>query len=221
MMTDSTDVVLKVLKQTQEIHIVTHEEGLDPDILAQFEIVRDSEGRITVDREKRISLAMFAIGKGADITEVIGLLTWKDFEGMIANIMTENGFSCIESYRRRGDTSIRGMEIDVIGIRGQLVFSVDAKMWGIRGGKSSALRVAAEKQKERTKQLLAQHEHLSKRLQLIVPGEYEFIPILVTWLVEEVELHEGVPVIPVFKFNSFILDFDTYRDLIVSYTGCI
>ena len=50
-------------------------------------------------------------------------------------------------------------------------------------------------------------------------GEYEFIPIIVTWLVEEVEMHEGVPIVPVFKFNSFILNFEQYQDLMVSYRG--
>ena len=42
---------------------------------------------------------------------------------------------------------------------------------------------------------------------------------MVTWLVEEVEMHEGVPVVPVFKLNGFIQDFETYEDRIVSYHG--
>ncbi len=219
MKTNFNNAALELLRQTKENNIISHEVNLEQDMLERFGLSRDSEQRIIVDREKRINIAMAVIAKGVDIAEVIGLLTWKDFEGLIANIMDENGFRCTESFRRRGDSSARGMEIDVIGIHDRSVFSVDAKMWGIRGGKSSALRAAAEKQKERTMRLLAQHEQLSKRLRPIVPGEYEFFPILVTWLVEEVELHEGVPVVPVFKFNSFILDFDTYRDLIVSYTG--
>ena len=215
---DFNNAALEILRQTKENNIISHEENLGWDVLEHFGLSRDSERRIIVDREKRISIAMAVVGKGADIAEVIGLLTWKDFEGLIANIMSENGFRCTESFRRRGDSSVRGMEIDVIGIHERSVFSVDAKMWGIRGGKSSALRGAAVKQKERTVQLLAQREKLSEKLQPVVSGEYEFFPILVTWMVEDVELHEGVPVVPVFKFNTFILDFDTYRDLVVSYT---
>ncbi|MHA1286813.1 MAG: hypothetical protein ACTSPB_05345, partial [Candidatus Thorarchaeota archaeon] len=50
-------------------------------------------------------------------------------------------------------------------------------------------------------------------------GQYTIFPIMVTWLVEDVEMHEGVPVVPVFKFNGFIQDFEMYEDRIVSYSG--
>ena len=53
----------------------------------------------------------------------------------------------------------------------------------------------------------------------LTPGDYLLFPVLVTWLVEDVELHEGVPVVPIFKLNSFILDFYQYEDLMVSYLG--
>ncbi|RDE14298.1 MAG: hypothetical protein C4K48_06250 [Candidatus Thorarchaeota archaeon] len=219
MKNDFTSAAIEILRQTKEGNIISHEEYIGRNVLEHFGLPRDSERRIIVDREKRVDIAMAVVGKGVDIAEVIGLLTWKDFEGLIATIMSENGFRCTESFRRRGNSSIRGMEIDVIGMHDRSVFSVDAKMWGIRGGKSSALCEAAVKQKERTVRLLAQREKLSEKLRPVVPGDYEFFPILVTWMVEDVELYEGVPVVPVFKFNTFILDFDTYRDLVVSYTG--
>ncbi|MHA3964217.1 MAG: hypothetical protein AM325_011855, partial [Candidatus Thorarchaeota archaeon SMTZ1-45] len=60
---------------------------------------------------------------------------------------------------------------------------------------------------------------LSKKITRLTSGNYRLVPVLVTWLVEDVELHEGVPVVPIFKLNSFILDFDQYEDLIVSYLG--
>jgi len=216
---DFINIVAEILRETKESGVITSQNEILRDFLDQFGVHGDKEGELFLNREKRIDLAMVAIERGMDISEVIGLLTWKDFEGLIAGILIENGFRCIESYRRRGNSAEKGMEIDVIGIRGNLVLSVDAKMWGVRGGKSSSLRTAVVKQKERTMKLVSLNEQLSKKLKIEMQGFYEFIPIIVTWLVEEVELHEGVPVVPVFKFNSFILDFDIYRDLIASYTG--
>ena len=216
---DIDNTLIEILKETKENGEIVGQNGFLRDFLEQFDIYVDRESAIVIDREKRIDLAMIAVERGIDISEVIALLTWKDFEGLIAGILTENGFRCVESYRRRGNSLEKGMEIDVIGIQGKLVLSVDAKMWGIRGGKASSLRSAVVKQKERTMKLASQTEHLSRKMKIELQGAYEFIPIIVTWLVEEVELHEGVPVVPVFKFNSFILDFDAYRDLIVSYEG--
>jgi hypothetical protein len=217
MKSDFNNTIMEILKQTKDNGVITKENGVMTSVLEHFDIHGSKEGMIAVDREKRINMAMTVVERGQDIAEVIGLLTWKDFEGLIATILVENGFRCTESYRRRGDDMEKGMEIDVIGIRGQVVLSVDAKMWGIRGGKAAALRTAAVKQKERTMKLVANSEHLSKKIQFETQKDYEFFPILATWLVEEVELFEGVPVVPIFKFNSFILDFETYRDLIVFY----
>ena len=76
-----------------------------------------------------------------------------------------------------------------------------------------------EKQKVRTRRLTSQLNRLSNKISSVVPGNYTIFPIMVTWLVEEVEMHEGVPVVPVFKLNGFIQDFETYEDRIVSYHG--
>jgi hypothetical protein len=147
------------------------------------------------------------------------LLTWKDFEGFVAAILTEHTYQCVESFRRRGNSQMHGMEIDVIGVRGATIIAIDAKMWGIRSGKATALKTAAEKQKTRTQELSEELDKLAKKIGKLSAREYQLLPVIVTWLVEEVELHEGVPVVPIFKLNAFILDFDQYEDLIVSYSG--
>ena len=111
------------------------------------------------------------------------------------------------------------MEIDVIGVKGATIIAVDAKMWGTRSGKASALRTAAEKQKTRTQELSEELDRLAEKMGSLAMTEYQLFPVIVTWLVEDVELHEGVPVVPIFKLNSFILDLYQYEDLIVSYSG--
>ncbi|MHA1577921.1 MAG: hypothetical protein ACTSU3_11215 [Candidatus Thorarchaeota archaeon] len=211
--------IIEILDQSKDTGRVIDLECVDTDLCYEFNLQVTPDGTIKVDREKRIDLAMLVIEQGAEIAEVVKLMTWKDFEGLVASILSENSFSCTESFRRRGTTNIKGMEIDVIGVRGHMALSVDAQMWSVRGGKASALRTAAEKQKERTIRLTTQLSRLSKKIPSMVKGQYTIIPVIVTWLVEEVEIHEGVPVVPVFKLNSFIQEFERYEDLIVSYSG--
>jgi len=210
---------MEILDQSKETGVVEYPEELDTDICYNLNLHVREGGTIEVDREKRIELAMMATEAGVQIADVVNLLTWKDFEGLVANILTENNFKCTESFRRRGTSDEKGMEIDVIGVRGRTIISIDAKMWGVRGGKGSALRNAAEKQKVRTNRLTSQLKRLSKRIPSIDTGDYTIFPTMVTWLVEEVEMHEGVPVVPVFKLNGFIQDFEMYEDRIVSYHG--
>jgi len=210
---------MEILDQSKETGVVEYIDTLDMDVCHDLNLQANEGGTIEVARERRIELAMMATEAGVQIADVVNLLTWKDFEGLIASILTENNFRCTESFRRRGTSDVKGMEIDVIGVRGRIIISVDAKMWSVRGGKGSALREAAEKQKIRTSRLSSEMARLSEKIPLMVPGNYTIFPTMVTWLVEEVEMHEGVPVVPVFKLNGFIQDFEIYEDRIVSYYG--
>ncbi|MGY5881675.1 MAG: hypothetical protein RTV31_15595 [Candidatus Thorarchaeota archaeon] len=211
--------IIEILDQSKDTGIVDDLECVDTDLCYELNLHVDEESKIIVNREKRIDLAMLLTEQGVEIANVIELMTWKDFEGLVASILSENSFICTESFRRRGTSDIKGMEIDVIGIRGRMALSVDAKMWSVRGGKASALRTAAEKQKDRTNRLTSQLERLSKKIPSMTKGQYNIFPVMVTWLVEEVEMHEGVPVVPVFKLNGFIQDFEIFEDRVVSYSG--
>ncbi|MFW9794001.1 MAG: hypothetical protein ACFFEE_06860 [Candidatus Thorarchaeota archaeon] len=209
--------IMEILRQSKEDNVVSNDLKLDSEVL--FQLGLPTSLPFMIYRRQRIDIAMEAINNGANVSEIVDLMTWKDFEGFVAGILSENNYRCVESFRRRGNSLIQGMEIDVVGVRGQIIIAVDAKMWGIRSGKISALKTAAEKQKERTLELTTEFERLSKKLITLREGLYTIYPLIVTWLVEEVELHEGVPIVPVFKLNSFILDFHQYEDIIVHYVG--
>jgi len=217
MTSEIVPVIMKILKQSKEGNEVSDISTLENELLEQLGM--SNSVPFSIDRKQRIELAMIAATHGARVAEIVNLLTWKDFEGLVAGILTENNYRCVESFRRRGNSLIRGMEIDVVGVRGGTIIAVDAKMWGIRSGKVSALKSAAEKQKIRTEELTSELDRLSKKLNPLSEGQYTIYPVIVTWLVEEVELHEGVPVVPVFKLNSFILDLDQYQDMVVNYSG--
>jgi hypothetical protein len=219
MTSDILDAILEVLKKTKTGDVLQNPTSLNNEMLEQLGLTWTTERTIQIDRTQRIELAKRAVQMGGSIAGIVNLLTWKDFEGFVASILSANTFRCVESFRRRGNSLMHGMEIDVIGVKGQTIVSIDAKMWGVRSGKATALRTAAEKQKVRTQELSRELDRLSMKITNLTPGDYLLFPVLVTWLVEDVELHEGVPVVPIFKLNSFILDFYQYEDLMVSYLG--
>ena len=219
MTSDMLSIIKEILEQTKDSGELTTTTSLDSDLLDQLGVKEGSDNSIHVDRSQRIDLAKRAVQLGVDIAEIVELLTWKDFEGFVASILVANTFQCVESFRRRGNSLVHGMEIDVIGVRGDTIISIDAKMWGVRSGKKTALKQAAEKQKIRTQELSNELDRLSSKMTNLDTREYRLFPALVTWLVEEVEFHEGVPVVPIFKLNSFILEFYQYEDFMVSYLG--
>lgn len=212
--------IIEVLRRTKESGTIDDLSGLDTHYLASLGLVV-VDATINVDRTSRVNLAALAVTYGASISSIVEEMNWKDFEVFVAHILTENNYRCVESYRRRGDSHTKGMEIDVVGVRGDKILAVDAKLWGVRGGKKAALQSAAQKQKERSGNLANELSRLSEKIPGLKSREYQIYPILVTWLVEEIELHDGVPLVPVFKLNSFIVNMDQYDDLMTSYIGSL
>ncbi len=220
-MTDKRlSILIGILRNSNESDTILAGDEVTSELLEQAGAIRVESGVWTIDRATRVSLAIQANLFGAELEEVVNLLSWKDFEGLVARILTENDYLCAESFRKRGTEEARGMEIDVIGVKGRNVISVDTKMWGVRAGKSSALKSAAEKQEERTLRLCNQMHKLAEKLGGIPSGVYSLTPVLVTWLVEEVVFHEGVPIVPVFKLNAFLQDIPVYQDMIAS-SDCV
>lgn len=209
---------MELLRRSKDTEVVEDLTDIGEGIVEDLQL-RTSESGVAISRSQRINLAMDIIRRGVQFAKVVELLSWKDFEVFVAEVLTQNDYRCIESYRKRGSSETQGMEIDVVGVRGRQILSVDAKMWGVRGGKTSALRTAAERQKERCARLAQELNPLSKKISGLKAGFYTVFPAVVTWLVEEVELHEGVPVVPVFKLNSFLVNLHQYEDLIASYSG--
>ncbi|MFW9845549.1 MAG: hypothetical protein ACFFD6_02290 [Candidatus Thorarchaeota archaeon] len=206
--------ILRILHDSREDNSISRVNNRLEEILILTGAERKSEESWRVDRVLRIELALKAVSLGEAIEGVVNLLTWKDFEGFIADIMQRHNYRCVESFRKRGTGDTKGMEIDVIGVRGKEIMSIDAKMWGHRGGKASALKTAAEKQKERTSRLCSLLPRLSKKINGLQEGIYSLKPIIVTWMVEEVAFSDGVPIVPIFKLNSFLQDMPMYEDLI-------
>jgi hypothetical protein len=213
---DIQKAIVEILKHTKEENSFTPTDSLQREILKQAHATGTND-MFAIDRMQRISLAKKAVEHGAPLSSIVEYMTWKDFEGFVASILSAHHYQCVESFRRRGTSAMHGMEIDVIGVKGNTLVAIDAKLWGIRRSKASALKLAAEKQKIRTNELSNELHKLARKMGGLQKKEYQLFPVIVTWLVEDVELHEGVPVVPIFKLNSFILDLYKYEDLIATF----
>ncbi len=137
----------------------------------------------------RLKSALFILEKGAIIDEVSEHIDWKDFEGLIAEILESKGFGTIRNMIL---TKPR-IEIDVVGIKIGVAILIDCKHW--KRTSTSAIQRAVEKQVMRTKRYVSQTRGATA------------IPAIVTLYEEKVSFINKVPIIPIQKFSSFVDEF--------------
>jgi len=137
----------------------------------------------------RLKSALFILEKGATIDEVSEHIDWKDFEGLVAEILESKGFGTIRNMIL---TKPR-MEIDVVGIKIGVAILIDCKHW--KRTSTSAIQTAVKKQIRRTKRYVSQtHGAMA-------------IPVIVTLYEEKESFINRVPIVPIQKFASFVDEF--------------
>ncbi|MEM2142249.1 MAG: restriction endonuclease [Candidatus Thorarchaeota archaeon] len=184
----------------------------DEEVLNQLGITTVGQGEI--DGNKKVQLAFIAIQEGVEPEEVLKYLTWKDFEHFVSGVLDENRYRCVERLRLKGTGSTRGVEIDITGVRENRILAIDAKKWRARRGRSSVIAAVALRQEYRARYLSQSIDKVSGRLALR-PGRYLIYPVVVTWYSEDIQVYEGVPIVPAFKLNSFLLELDELADVLL------
>ena len=137
----------------------------------------------------KLKTALFAIKNGAPIEEVSRYIDWKDFEGLVAEILYSKHFDVLRNFRM---TKPR-MEIDVVGIRLGIALLIDCKHW--KRLSRSALETIVVKQIERVK-------HYISSTKGVVAA-----PVIVTLNQEEISFINKVPIVPILQFSSFVDEF--------------
>jgi Holliday junction resolvase len=137
----------------------------------------------------RLKAGLYAIKEGGSIDEVSEHLDWKDFEGLVAEILESKDFAAIRNMMLKKPR----MEIDVVGIKSGIAILIDCKHWK-RGG-TSAMRTVVSKQVERTKHYVSQTKGAMA------------IPVIVTLYQDQVDFIDKVPIVPIFQFSSFVDEF--------------
>jgi len=139
--------------------------------------------------ENKLKIALSAIKSGAPIEEASRDVDWKDFEGLVAEILESKNFEVIRNFRMRKPT----MEIDVVGIHLGVAVLIDCKHW--KRMTNSALEKIVLKQIDRVKHYVANID------------EVVAAPVIVTLYQEETKFVSKVPIVPIIQFSSFIDEF--------------
>ena len=139
--------------------------------------------------KNKLKTALSAIKSGVPIEEASRDVDWKDFEGLVAEILESKNFEVIRNFRMRKPT----MEIDVVGIHLGVAVLIDCKHW--KRMSDSALEKIVLRQIDRVKHYVAS------------TNEVVAAPVIVTLYQEETKFARKVPIVPILQFSSFIDEF--------------
>ena len=139
--------------------------------------------------ENKLKSALLAIKTGIPIEEASRYVDWKDFEGLVAEILESKDFEVVRNFRMKKPT----MEIDVVGIHLGTAVLIDCKHW--KRMTNSALEKIVLRQIDRVKHYVASTD------------EVVAAPVIVTLYQEETRFVNRVPIVPIMQFSSFIDEF--------------
>lgn len=159
------------------------------DFLTSNGIGAVSKNSIKFSETDRLYAAMLALQLGCDIEQASGYLTWKDFEKLTSKVLSSLGYRTLTNMQL---TKPR-MEIDVVGISSGFAIAVDCKHW--KRTRASSIAIFAEKQAARAKRLIKHENEISQA-----------VPVIMTLHAGQVRFVGGVPVVPVHKFRSFVME---------------
>jgi len=137
------------------------------------------------------------IGSIEDLEIVSEEVIWQNFERLAAFIFEKNDFSVRVNTVKTCHKKRR--QYDVIARKSDQTFLVECKKWAGSRYRLSALKKAVEQHKERT------------TFYYDITNE-DAIPVLVTLVEEEIQLYNGVPLVPVLKLNSFLHELERDAD---------
>lgn len=147
------------------------------------------------------------MASGKAIEDIIEEFDWREFEEVVADILTDNNFRIRQNFRFK---TKRRYEIDVLAIRDNVVLCIDCKQWGRGRYKRTGLLHSVEEQEERVKELrkfLKTNPIVQSLLKIKIQRIH---PIIVTWLQEDLIKEKDTFVVPVWKLNSFLVELENY-----------
>lgn len=165
---------------------------LSLDILLEFEkngIGTKENDSFIFTTSDRLKAALLLLEHGFPLDNVSESLDWKNFEGLVSEILESKNFATIRNLY----LSKPKMEIDVVGIRLGVAMLVDCKHW--KYSSHSGLINAVNNQIKRTK------HYVSKTHGAVA------IPVIVTLYSDKVDFIDRVPIVPIFQFSSFVDEF--------------
>ncbi|MFO7968086.1 MAG: restriction endonuclease [Archaeoglobaceae archaeon] len=124
-------------------------------------------------------------------------MKWQEFEEFVKSVFDSHDFQT--SFRVVFKDDEGKSEIDVVAHKFGLVIAIDAKKYSEWWHRSSALKRQAEKHVDRCDR----YSHII---------EEDVIPIIVSFIDDEIFDHWGCIVVPIEKLNDFLLNIHAYLD---------
>ena len=168
-------------------------EALDPLIENGYIIERD--GLLKFGEGSSIVASILALKLGASLNDVLKVVSWQDFENFTEKILLEYGYKTFKNFRLKKPR----LEVDVLALKKDFGLVVDCKQWQ-KNVTISKLEKAVLKQVERAKTILFNGKEFL--------GDRKLIPVIVLLYPSPVESIEGVPVVPIEMFKSFVSEID-------------
>ncbi len=130
-------------------------------------------------------------------TDDLDELTWQEFEEYIRDVLEYHDFEV--QFRKVFRTPERGYQIDAVALRKDLCLCIDGKKYGRSRPRSSSLKEQAKLHYERT---LAYEEKIGVRS----------IPLIVSWLDDNLMVENGCIFVSIDRLNDFLLNVDAILD---------
>jgi len=142
---------------------------------------------------------------GNSIEDAVGKFDWREFEGIVGDIFRQNDFRVRNNFRFK---TSRRWEVDLVAVRGDIVFCVDCKRWSAGRSKRWGIAKAARDQEKRASEMgkFFRSNFIARSMMGIPIGR--FVPMMATLHEEEVLMEGATFVVPVKKLNSFIVQSD-------------
>ncbi len=178
-------------------------------LVADGIVTRGDHYQIKLIPQSRLKLAFLLIRSGIEIEKVAEYLDWKEFEAFTKDILLFHEFQ-VHSRVRFKNSKKKRYEIDLLAIHNSIILCIDCKHWSSRAGKKHALFKAVERQVERT--IAFSKEMDFKKFNIQKKDDLQLMPLILTWLVEDIKTYQNVPIVPVFQLSTFLNQIDVYID---------
>jgi len=175
------------------------------DALSSEGVIKHLDKEIEV--RNRIGLAEILMKAGRSAETLSELLSWREFERFCRNVLEANGFSVRSNIRFTLDK--QRYEIDLVAAKRPHILFVDCKHWR-PGGKSRYMK-AALKQRLRMQAALKKESVIGIRDDNSL-SSFQRLSLIVSLADVSTMSFRETPVVPIFKFNSFLIGLDQFYD---------
>jgi len=182
--------------------------------LSQSDFFDEHKGVIDVSPNQRVRMAIQTLKLAADFERVCQLLSWKEFENIVAEALERNDYKVLRNFHLKRNS--KRWEIDIIGLQKPLILCIDCKHWK-RGWRTSAIAKAVQAQIERTKDFAEELTNYSQKAGLEQWKEATLIPILMSLIPGPCKFLDDVPVVSVLQFQDFINELPAQAHLLKNF----